>query len=215
MKNILLGWIPYPIHSVEFIITPTPECRLNCNRSLFTFYIRGNILFFPFFFFHFSFWCGILGYASCGILQNSSQRFYIQMSLDYGLTLSQDKFKNRFGGVLESRKVARQTPQFYKVLLPLHFAFPGQLLNSRSYEPTFVINIQYIQIQKYIQLQKVLFHSTPTSTSSTLMKCTAIFNSSPNIFKMSNPYDFGTEIRRNQQKNKSLFQRHAQLFVQA
>lgn len=36
------------------------------------------------------------------------------------------------------------------------------------------------------------------------MKCTEIFNASPHVFKMSNPYHFGTEISRNWQRNEPL-----------
>lgn len=40
--------------------------------------------------------------------------------------------------------------------------------------------------------------------SSTSMKFTAIFNSLPHLFKMSDPYDLGTEITGSRQGNKNL-----------
>lgn len=36
------------------------------------------------------------------------------------------------------------------------------------------------------------------------MKCRAIFNASPHVFKISNLYHFGTEISRNRQRNEHL-----------
>ena len=48
-------------------------------------------------------------------------------------------------------------------------------------------------------------HSTSTFTSSTSRKFTATFNSSPHFFTMLNPYDFGTEITKDRNKNDPLF----------